>query len=282
MKTLLAVLVLAIVQGGVAQGAERAVDPTYYRVRMGSEPARATPLTSAGCQTQAIFGEGSPRTAAMRGLARFARVVAEAGAACAAHAFAGEEQTWFVVKGAGAVNGRALRAEDFVYVPVNQRVELRAEAGGIEVLVFGYKTPGGRTGSTELQIANTGEVKKQVVGNHPPSTLYQLLVGDTRSTRDRMAAGAVLTSLFVMDMAPGGTNFPHHHDREEELYVVLEGQGEMVAGGGAEGVEGRVASKAGDAYYFRLNTTVGFYNTGGKQARILAARWLYPFGGARQ
>ena len=270
-----------LVLSGAAMGADRAVDPTFYRVTMGSEPARTMPLAAAGCQTQAIFGEGSPRTAAMRGLARFARVVADKGAACAAHAFPGEEQTWFVVKGAGTVNGRALRAEDFVYVPVNERVELRAGAGGVEMLVFGYKVPSARAGSPELQIANAGEVKKQVVGNHPPSTLYQLLVGDIRSTRDRMAAAATLTSLFVMDMAPGGTNFPHHHDREEELYVVLEGQGEMVAGGGGDGVEGRLPAKAGDAYYFRLNTTVGFYNTGGRQARILAARWLYPFGGAR-
>ena len=58
------------------------------------------------------------------------------------------------------------------------------------------------------------------------------MMGDTRSTRDRIAAAHVLTSLYVMEFAPGGTNFPHHHETEEEIYVLLNGRGEMVAGGG--------------------------------------------------
>ena len=40
----------------------------------------------------------------------------------------------------------------------------------------------------------------------------------------------------------------------------MDGQGEIVAGCGTNGVEGRYAAKAGDAYYFRPNCTVGFYN----------------------
>ena len=99
----------------------------------------------------------------------------------------------------------------------------------------------------------------------------------TRSTRDKIAAGHVLTSLFIMEITPGGTNFPHHHDREEEIYLLLEGTGDMVAGGGTNGVEGRYPSKPGDAYFFRLNSTVGFYNTGATKARVLAVRSLYPF-----
>ena len=73
------------------------------------------------------------------------------------------------------------------------------------------------------------------------STLYRLLMGDVDSKRDRIAAGRVLTSLFLMEIAPGGTNFPHHHQREEEIYLVLDGHGDMVAGGGIDGVEGRHA-----------------------------------------
>ena len=41
-----------------------------------------------------------------------------------------------------------------------------------------------------------------------------------------VAAGAVVTSLFIMTITPGGTNFPHHHDREEEIY--LQGGGEPI------------------------------------------------------
>ena len=53
----------------------------------------------------------------------------------------------------------------------------------------------------------------------------------------------------------------------------------MVAGGGAGGVENRRPAKPGDAYFFRLNATVGFYNDpapGKPKARILAVRSFYP------
>jgi mannose-6-phosphate isomerase-like protein (cupin superfamily) len=77
-----------------------------------------------------------------------------------------------------------------------------------------------------------------------------------------------------MDFAPGGTNFPHHHEAAEEIYLVMDGEGEMVAGGGTDGIEGRHPAKAGDAYYFRPNCTVGFYNQNkpGAKAHILAIR----------
>src|SRR5262249_37273817 len=130
----------------------------------------------------------------------------------------------------------------------------------------------------KLMVANLDDVRKQVVGNHPPSTLYQLMMGDRRSTRDVIAAGRVLTSLYMMEFAPGGTNFPHHHETEEEAYLALDGQGEMAAGVGVDGIEGTQPVKAGDAYYFRLNCTVGFCNDPDKgKAHILAVRWLFPF-----
>ncbi len=141
---------------------------------------------------------------------------------------------------------------------------------------MGFKIPPGTAPPSALQIANLSEVKKQTVGGHPDSVLYQLMMGATTSTRDRIAAGHVLTSLYVMEFAPGGTNFPHHHDSEEEIYVVLDGHGEMVAGSGIDGIEARFPAKAGDAYFFRLNCTVGFYNNKDAPSHILAVRSLYP------
>jgi mannose-6-phosphate isomerase-like protein (cupin superfamily) len=81
-----------------------------------------------------------------------------------------------------------------------------------------------------------------------------------------------------MDFVPGGTNFPHHHEAAEEIYLVMDGRGEIVAGGGTDGIEGRHPAAAGDAYYFRPNCTVGFYNQNkpGATANILAVRARIP------
>ena len=58
--------------------------------------------------------------------------------------------------------------------------------------------------------------------------------------------------------------------------MLLDGAGDMVAGSGMDGVEGRFPAKPGDAYFFRLNATVGFYNGTQGPARILAVRSTYP------
>lgn len=89
-------------------------------------------------------------------------------------------------------------------------------------------------------------------------------------------AGRAVTSLFVTEIAPRSTNFPHHHEREEEIYLVLSGHGDIVAGGGADGVEGKHPAQAGDACFFRLNCTVGYYSAPGVKTRILAVRSWYP------
>ena len=104
-------------------------------------------------------------------------------------------------------------------------------------------------------------------------------MGTTASTRDKLAAASQMVSLFIMEFSPGGTNIPHHHDSEEEIYYVLQGAGDMVAGGGADGNEGRYPAKQGDAYFIRLNATVGFYSgarAGEPKDLILAVRSTYP------
>lgn len=257
------------------------IDPTFLRQEARQAPAALSALTTSTCRSHPLFGEGAPHASAAKGLARFVRIELDGDGKCAEAAFSKEEQAWFVTRGEGSLThpggATRLRKDEFVYLPPGARFQLQAGAEGLEAIVMGYRVPADKVAGTSVEAANAGDVKQQVVGNHPPSTLYRLLMGSTRSTRDRIAVGAVLTSLFIMDIAPGGTNHPHHHDTEEEVYLLLEGTGEMVAGGGSNGVEGRFPAKAGDAYFFRLNTTVGFYNTGSKPARILAVRSLYPF-----
>ena len=82
-----------------------------------------------------------------------------------------------------------------------------------------------------------------------------------------------MVSLFLMDFAPGGADIPHHHEMEEEIYYVLRGNGDM-------GNEGRNPARAGDAFFIRLNATVGFYSgarAGGEHGLVLAVRSRFPF-----
>jgi len=133
--------------------------------------------------------------------------------------------------------------------------------------------------TTKLMIANSDEVPFQILGSHGPTTQFQLLMGTTESTRDRLAAAYQASSLFVMDFNVNGTNIPHKHKDEEEIYFILRGQGDIVAGETDDKKEFRHPSKAGDAYFFSPNTLIGFYSgnkEGEEHARILAIRFKYP------
>ena len=45
---------------------------------------------------------------------------------------------------------------------------------------------------------------------------------------------------------------------------------------GMDGIAGQHPAKAGDAYFFRLNCTVGYYSAANVKSRILAVRSWYP------
>ena len=79
-------------------------------------------------------------------------------------------------------------------------------------------------------MASADDVQLQVLASHGPTTQFKLLLGTTKSTRDKLAAAQQINSLFLMDFAPGGTNIPHRHAKEEEIYYILRGYGDMVAG----------------------------------------------------
>jgi mannose-6-phosphate isomerase-like protein (cupin superfamily) len=147
---------------------------------------------------------------------------------------------------------------------------------------MGFKIPPGAAPAVpaKLMLSNADEVPLVRLESHGPTTLFKLLMGTAQSTRDKLAAASQMTSLFIMDFAPGGTNIPHHHEMEEEIYYVLRGHGDMVAGGGADGNEGRYPVREGDAYFIRLNATVGFYSgskAGEDHDLILAVRSSFPF-----
>jgi mannose-6-phosphate isomerase-like protein (cupin superfamily) len=283
MRNLVFVILLAATSGIAA---EREVDPTFLFRRVPDLSARPSDVTTSSCRYVPIFGAGDPQARILRGVARYGEIRVDAGGKCEEAAYPAEEQIYVVLEGAGAVTydgeSSPVRKNDFMYFPPAVRHALHNPSSApVRALVMGFRVPAGvkTTRPAKLPIAGIGEVKKETVAGHPPTTLYQLLMGTTDSRRDRLATAAVMTSLFIMEFAPGGTNFPHHHESEEEIYYVLDGRGEMVAGGGVDGVENRRPARAGDAYFFRLNCTVGFYNSpsaGEPPARILAVRSKFP------
>jgi mannose-6-phosphate isomerase-like protein (cupin superfamily) len=263
--------------------AERRVDPTFLKRSLPALVEKAAGYSGTGVHYRPVFGEGDPDARVAKGLARFGELHLDGGAATSTLGFAAEEQAVVVLEGRATLHyqdaGHVIRRDDFFYLPVGLRHRISTAPGeGCRMIVMGFRVRGeAGPPPPKLLIANLGDVKKQVVGNHPPTTLYQLMMGDRKSTRDAIAAGRTLTSLYVMEFAPGGTNFPHPHETEEEAYLLLDGEGEMVAGSGMDGIEGRFTAKPGDAYFFRLNATVGFYGSARGKSHILAVRWRFPF-----
>jgi mannose-6-phosphate isomerase-like protein (cupin superfamily) len=278
-------LLLLLATSGLL-GQERKVDPTWLHRYVPELGETQADLASESCHYKAIFGEGDAEKGILRSVSRFGEVTVDAHGHCRDAQYDRQEEIYFVLDGSGTLRyGEQLyplRANDFTYLRTGLKHSLANSSDlPLRVLVMGFKVPSSIPTGTPLpqpKIVNLENVKEETVDGHPTSVLYKLLVGPRRAKRDAIDDADVVTSLFWMNFAPGGTNFPHHHETAEEIYLVLDGQGEMVAGSGMDGVEGRYAAKAGDAYYFRSNCTVGFYNENspGAKAHILAVRSRIP------
>ena len=282
MKTLLLLLLLS--PNLLAQ--ERKIDPTWLHRYVPQLSETRTDLASLTCHYKAIFGEGDADDRTLQSVARFAEVTLDAGGNCQTTLYDHEEEVYFVLQ--GKIDLRygeqtyAMRANDFTYLPPGMKHSIANSSDrSTQVLVMSFKVPAEMSISApalQPKIVNLEDVKEETVEGHPTSVLYKLLLGPRKGKRDAIDEAYVVTSFFWMNFAPGGTNFPHHHETAEEIYLVLEGEGEMAAGSGMDGIAGRYPAKAGDAYYFRPNCTVGFYNQNkpGAKARILAVRSQVP------
>ena len=182
----------------------------------------------------------------------------ESGGASAVVSYAAEEQIYYVLDGDGVLlygDERAtVKKDDFLYLRAGVKHGLANTSGKpVRAMVMGFRIPTGTkvAATPRLMLANAGDVPLTTLASHGPTTQFKLLMGTTGSKRDKLAAASQMVSLFLMDFAPGGTNIPHHHDMEEEIYYILRGSGEMVAGGGADGNEGRYPARAGDAFFIR-------------------------------
>ena len=286
MKTLLVLLLLSLNLLAQDWKIDRKVDPTWLHRYVPHLSETRADLASPTCHFKAIFGEGDADDRTLQSVARFGEVTLDAHGNCQTALYDRVEEIYFVLQGRSDLHygdqTYAMRPNDFTYLAPGLKHSIANTSDQpAQVLVMSFKVPARipiSAPSPRPKIVNLDDVKEETVEGHPTSVLYKLLLGPRNGKRDAIDDAYVVTSFFWMNFAPGGTNFPHHHETAEEIYLVLDGDGEMVAGSGMDGIAGRYPAKAGDAYYFRPNCTVGFYNQNkpGAKAFILAVRSKIP------
>jgi mannose-6-phosphate isomerase-like protein (cupin superfamily) len=281
----IALLVVLFISSNLS-AQDRTVDPTWLHRYVPNLSDAKVPPASETCHYKPIFGEGDAESRTLRSVSRFGEVTVDPRGHCQSMFYDREEEIYFILAGSATLHyaGQTytMRADDFTYIApgVNQSIENGSDQP-LRVLVMGFRIPQKTTINAlapRPKIVNMDDVKEETVDGHPTSVLYKLLAGPRTGKRDAIDEAYVVVSFFLMDFAPGGTNFPHHHEVAEEIYLVIDGEGELVAGGGMDGIEGRHSARAGDSYYFRSNCTVGFYNQNkpGAKAHILAVRSKIP------
>ena len=263
--------------------ANRKIAPTWLHRYVPNLREKTVDISTASCHYKAIFGAGDPEAAFVQSVARYGEATVDRKGTCNEVSYPHEEQIFFVVAGKGLIeyNGQkvAMSQGEFIYIPPRTKHSISNNSDRpCQLVIMGFRVPQDAESAAppKLRLANWQDVREQTDVGHPTSVLYRLLLGNRRGTHDKLDCGIVVTSLFLMDFAPGGTNLPHRHEIAEEIYLVLDGQGLIVAGGGMNGIEGLHPAKAGDAYFFRPNCTVGFYNDERGKAHILAVRSWVP------
>lgn len=236
-----------------------------------------------------MFGSGDNNSKnVVKAVKHFGHLSIRPNGATKSSAYGREELVYYVLGGTGMLHYEnrdiPISRNDFFYVPAGTMHGFtNPREDSLNIMVMGIDIPQDSIVkvTTGLKIASAHQVVFQLLpqNGHGPSSRYQLLVGTTSSKRDRLAAANQISSVYVIDFDPGGTNIPHRHKNEEEIYFLLQGNGEMVAGETTAGKEVRHPASAGDAFFFSPNTLVGFYSsedTAKEHARILAIRVKSP------
>lgn len=278
---------------GLAMAGLAAAEPFYLVRHLSKVKPRPDDLTAGAKRVRykPIFGAGDAEAGKLQGVARYGLLIVRPGGATALVRYPAEEQIYYVLEGSGMLLYEDQKApvekDDFVYLPVGIRHGMANPGQApVRVIVMGYKIPPGRQAPRpeKLMRANANDAPLQVLRGHGPTTQFRLLMGQTTSRRDKLAAASEMTSLFLMDFAAGGTNNPHSHASEEEIYLLLRGKGDIVAGKTADGRDARHRVRRGAVFYYGPGTRVGYYSgakAGKKHDLILAVRSRLPNAGRR-
>ena len=247
-----------------------AADPIFLRRQVSDVKLQPGDLTAAKAKAASykpLFGIGDQNADQLKSVARYGELTVGPGGTSAMVSYPAEEQIYFVEEGNGTLlygdEKAPVMKNDFMYLPIGVRHGIANSSNApVKAIVMGYKIPAGMKvqPTPKLMLASADDVQLQILGQHGPTSQFKLLMGPTNSQRDKLAAAYVMDSLFIMDFAPGGTNIPHNHPSEEEIYLLLRGSGDMVAGLDADGKEARHAVTEGAAFVFKPGTQVGYYS----------------------
>jgi mannose-6-phosphate isomerase-like protein (cupin superfamily) len=282
MRSLLFSVFIIICSSSIMEGQA----PAFLKRSVSDIMVKESDVSGEKAYYKPIFGEGDSDSQTLKGISRFGFLAIDSGGSTKSVLYSNEEHIIFILEGTGILDYDSsiipVTGNDFFYIPAGVKYSIRnPREDTIRVVVMGFRIPQGVNvkKTPGIMIASSERVNFQVLGQHGPTTQFQLLMGTTESKRDRLAAAVQVNSLFIMDFAVGGTNIPNRHGREEEIYIVLKGSGDMVAGETPDGKEMRYPAKEGDAYFFAPNTLIGFYSNtkeGEEHARILAVRSKLP------
>jgi len=207
---------------------ERQVEPTWLYRQVSSLPERQTDVSSSSCHYTPIFGAGDTETRYPTSVRRFGELTVDAHGSCHAVEYPREEELFFVLQGKGILHygeeSHALEENDFTYVPPTVGHSFSNSSDEpLRLVVTTVRIPQEKSlaAPAKLQVANLSELNEQTVEGHPTSVQYKLLIGPRTAKRDRINAAYMVTDFFLMDFAPAGTNFPHHHEVAEEIYLWL-------------------------------------------------------------
>jgi mannose-6-phosphate isomerase-like protein (cupin superfamily) len=247
-----------------------AADPAFLRRQVSDVTPRPDDLTAAaahGASYKPLFGIGDQDVDQLKAVARYGELTVAPGGTSAIVSYPAEEQIYFVMEGAGTLlyNGQPtpIKTNDFMYLPVGVPHGVANSSGApVRLVVMGYKIPAGTNvqPTPNLMLANADDVQFQNLGQHGETSHFRLLMGPTNSTRDKLASAYVMDSLFIMDFDPAGTNIPHNHPTEEEIYLLMRGSGDMVAGRDADYKDVRHPVTPGAAFFFKPGAEVGYYS----------------------
>lgn len=202
--------------------------------------------------------------------------VAEGSFSTPVHEHGADEEIFFVLGGEGLLwqdgDTYEVRAQDcIVHRPKRGAHTLRGGRGGLDVLVFGQRLDPSLTALPRAGVAWSFPRWVRVEGGDPPFqreaaagapecpapqaerprnvvALEQVTpILDGRARRLGMAAGAVATGLNYVVLSAGGEGAPPHcHSLEEEIFVVLDGDGVLELWPPAEQAPSEHPLRAGD------------------------------------